>query len=200
MARLLNPRQEGRLMEQYGGERKPSIAKAVFIGGIVGAILSALPVLNGGNICCCLWYALGGLISVLIYRGASPFGVTSGIGALLGLVSGLITGIISGGIQISIFLAQVPASKFPQWKDDAINQLNQMASTDQYGPMKDIFNTYISILSSLTYETFVTYVIFVFAFVAIIGTIVALIAGTITAAVAGKKQAPLEEPPPYQPM
>jgi ABC-type dipeptide/oligopeptide/nickel transport system permease subunit len=172
----------------------------VFIGGIVGAVLSALPILGGGNICCCLWYALGGVIAVLIYRGGSSLGIGTGVGALLGFVSGFITGILSSCTQVFLFLHQVPESKFPQWKDDAINQLRQMASTDQYANMKDIFNTYIDIISNLSYETFVTYVIMVFASIAVIGIIVAMIAGTITAAVAGKKQAHLEEPPPYKPM
>jgi hypothetical protein len=63
-------------------------------GGLVIGVLSALPVVNLGNCCCCLWVIAGGMLAVYLRQQNSPFAVTSAEGALVGLMAGLIGGVV----------------------------------------------------------------------------------------------------------
>jgi hypothetical protein len=61
--------------------------KPAIIGGLVVGLLSAIPVVNFVNICCCLWAILGGLIASKIYINASPTPVKAGDGINAMLIS-----------------------------------------------------------------------------------------------------------------
>jgi hypothetical protein len=63
-------------------------------GGLVIGVRSALPIVNLGNCCCCLWVVAGGMLAVYLRQQNSPFAVTSAEGALVGLLAGLIGGVI----------------------------------------------------------------------------------------------------------
>jgi hypothetical protein len=72
---------------------------ALYAGLLIG-VLSALPIVNAGNCCCCLWVVAGGMLAVHLRQQNSPFAVTAAEGALVGLLAGLIGGVI--GVIISI--------------------------------------------------------------------------------------------------
>ncbi|MCU1263998.1 MAG: hypothetical protein JWM21_316 [Acidobacteria bacterium] len=78
--------------------------KPAIIGGLVVGLLSAIPVVNFVNICCCLWAILGGLIASKIYINASPTPVKAGDGAVLGVLSGVVGAAIYIVIGIPIAL------------------------------------------------------------------------------------------------
>lgn len=63
-------------------------------GGLVIGVLSALPIVNLGNCCCCLWVIAGGMLAVYLRQQNSPFAVTSAEGALVGLLAGLTGGVV----------------------------------------------------------------------------------------------------------
>jgi hypothetical protein len=69
-------------------------------GGLLIGVLSALPIVNAGNCCCCLWVVAGGALAVYLRQQNSPFAVTAAEGALVGLLAGLIGGVI--GVLLSI--------------------------------------------------------------------------------------------------
>jgi hypothetical protein len=64
--------------------------------------LSALPIVNAGNCCCCLWVVLGGMLAVYLRQQNSPFAVTSAEGALVGLMAGLIGGVVGTILSIPV--------------------------------------------------------------------------------------------------
>ena len=78
--------------------------KPALIGGVVIGILSIIPIVNLGNICCCLWAILGGLLATYLYVKNSPVPAKPGDGALLGVIAGAIAAVIVIvlGIPISI--------------------------------------------------------------------------------------------------
>ena len=80
------------------GRLQPALYGGLFIG-----VLSALPIVNLGNCCCCLWVVAGGMLAVYLRQQNAPFAVTSAEGALVGLMAGLIGGVI--GTIISIPMA-----------------------------------------------------------------------------------------------
>ena len=75
-------------------------------------MLSALPIVNLGNCCCCLWVVAGGMLAVYLRQQNSPFAVTSSEGALVGLLAGLFGGILGVVLSIPIEMAMgsVPAA------------------------------------------------------------------------------------------
>ena len=73
------------------GRLQPALYGGLFIG-----VLSALPLVNVGNCCCCLWVVCGGVLAVYLRQQNSPFAVTSAEGALVGLLAGLFGGVIGG--------------------------------------------------------------------------------------------------------
>jgi hypothetical protein len=64
--------------------------KPAIIGGVIVGLLSAIPFVNFGNICCCLWALLGGAVAAKLFIGSSSDRVSVGDGALVGVLSGLV--------------------------------------------------------------------------------------------------------------
>lgn len=78
--------------------------KPAMIGGVLIGLLSIIPIVNLGNICCCLWAILGGLLATYLYVKESPVPASAGDGAILGAIAGAVGAviIIILGIPISI--------------------------------------------------------------------------------------------------
>jgi hypothetical protein len=68
--------------------------KPAIIGGLVVGLLSAIPFVNIGNYCCCLWALLGGALASYMYIKSSPTPVKIGEGALLGVLAGAVGALI----------------------------------------------------------------------------------------------------------
>ena len=47
---------------------KPNYGQPALIGGLVMGVLSALPLVSAGNICCCLWVVTGGLVAAYLLQ------------------------------------------------------------------------------------------------------------------------------------
>ena len=77
-------------------------------GGLVIGVLSALPIVNLGNCCCCLWVIAGGMLAVYLRQQNSSFAVTSAEGALVGLLAGLIGGVVGAILSVPIEMMMGP--------------------------------------------------------------------------------------------
>jgi hypothetical protein len=69
-------------------------------GGLFIGVLSALPIINFGNCCCCLWVLAGGALTVYLRQQNSPYEVPASEGALLGLLAGFMGGVLSAILSI----------------------------------------------------------------------------------------------------
>jgi hypothetical protein len=78
------------------------------LGGLVLGVLSALPLVNLGNLCCCLWVLAGGGVAAwLLQRGqASP--ITLGDGAAVGFLAGLFGAIVWQALSLPVALITGP--------------------------------------------------------------------------------------------
>src|SRR5882724_11015635 len=78
--------------------------KPAMIGGVFIGLLSIIPIVNLGNVCCCLWAILGGLLATYLYVKNSPVPASAGDGAILGAIAGAVGAVIVIilGIPISI--------------------------------------------------------------------------------------------------
>jgi hypothetical protein len=85
------------------GRLQPALFGGLFIG-----VLSALPIVNLGNCCCCLWVVAGGALAVYLRQQNSPYAVNSSEGALMGLFAGLIGGVVGALISIPLMAVMGP--------------------------------------------------------------------------------------------
>ena len=85
------------------GRLQPALLGGLFIG-----VLSALPIINMGNCCCCLWVLGGGVLAVYLRQQNVPVALEASEGALLGLMAGVIGGVVWGVLSIPINLLLGP--------------------------------------------------------------------------------------------
>lgn len=78
------------------------------IGGVTVGVLSALPIVNLANICCCAWIVFGGGVSAYLLQQQRPAPISAGDGALVGLMAGAIGACVWLVIEIPLSLAMVP--------------------------------------------------------------------------------------------
>ena len=71
-------------------------------------VLSALPIVAFGNVCCCLWVVSGGAVSAYALQQRQTSGITPGEGALVGLLAGLIGTFIYVMLSVPISLFMAP--------------------------------------------------------------------------------------------
>jgi hypothetical protein len=71
-----------------------------FWGGLFIGVLSALPLVNAGNCCCCLWVICGGALAAYLRQQSSPVQIEVAEGALVGLMAGAIGGVIATVLSI----------------------------------------------------------------------------------------------------
>jgi len=76
---------------------QPALWGGVFIG-----VLSALPIVNFGNCCCCLWVICGGALAAHLRQQNSPLKIEAAEGALVGLMAGAIGGVIATVLSLPL--------------------------------------------------------------------------------------------------
>ena len=72
--------------------------KPALLGGLFVGLLSAIPVVNFANVCCCLWAILGGLLASYLYIKNSVTPARAGDGAIVGLLAG----VVGAGVYVII--------------------------------------------------------------------------------------------------
>jgi hypothetical protein len=85
--------------------------KPALIGGVVLGLLSVIPFVSAGNVCCCLWAILGGMLATYLYVKNSPTPATAGDGAILGALAGVVGAVISLILGIPIAYAMGPTMR-----------------------------------------------------------------------------------------
>jgi hypothetical protein len=90
---------------------KPNYAQPAFIGGLVMGVLSALPLVSAGNLCCCLWVVGGGALAAYLLQQNESGAITPGDGALVGLLAGLIGAVVQTLVGIPIGLLVAPMER-----------------------------------------------------------------------------------------
>jgi hypothetical protein len=81
------------------------------LGGLVTGVLSALPIVSAGNVCCCLWVVSGGLLSAYLLQQNQSSPITAGDGALVGLLAGVSGAFVQFALSIPIGLLVGPIER-----------------------------------------------------------------------------------------
>ena len=90
---------------------KAGYGQPALIGGAVMGVLSALPLVSAGNLCCCLWVVSGGLVGAYVLQQNQSAPITANDGALVGLLAGLIGASIYAVLSIPISILMEPIQR-----------------------------------------------------------------------------------------
>jgi hypothetical protein len=74
-------------------------------------VLSALPLVNVFNVCCCGWVICGGLVAAYVLQQNTAVMITPGDGALVGLLAGLMGAFIAVFVSIPIDILVGPMER-----------------------------------------------------------------------------------------
>jgi hypothetical protein len=74
-------------------------------------VLSALPIVAAGNLCCCLWVVSGGAIAAYILQQNQTTPIEPGDGALVGLLAGLAGAFVQFLVAIPIGIMVAPMER-----------------------------------------------------------------------------------------
>jgi hypothetical protein len=90
-------------------------------GGVTIGVLSALPVVSIGNLCCCLWIVTGGAVAAYLLQNNTEQPIELGDGALVGLLAGLFGAVAHAilSLPLSILLGPIQQRLFRQIVESA---------------------------------------------------------------------------------
>lgn len=71
------------------------------LGGLFIGVLSSLPIVSAGNLCCCLWVVSGGVLTAYLIQQGTPEPIQTSEAAIGGLVAGLV------GAVVSVLISQI---------------------------------------------------------------------------------------------
>jgi len=160
------------------------------IGGLVIGVLSALPIVNLLNVCCCAWVIAGGIVTAYLLQNASVVAITIGDGALGGLMAGVIGGVINAVLSIPVNLLMRPFQMrmMQQFMDNARDMPEGLRFFMERGMYGGAGGVAIAFISTLMLSL-------------VVGAIFATIGGMIGAAIfsRGKPTVSAAPPPPPPP-
>src|SRR5437867_538968 len=86
-------------------------------------VLSALPIIYLGNVCCCMWVVSGGLVAAFLLQQDQAAPITPADGALVGLLAGLAGAVVHLILSIPIDILMAPMERA------MLQRLAEMAGT-----------------------------------------------------------------------
>ena len=90
------------------------------LGGLFIGVLSALPIVNTANLCCCLWVVVGGGLTTYLLQQARPDPVEASEAAIFGLIAGLVGGVLYVAAT-AVILTGAMGAQFMDQIQDALN-------------------------------------------------------------------------------
>lgn len=90
---------------------KPNYVQPALIGGAVMGVLSALPLIYLGNLCCCMWIVSGGVVAAYVLQQNQTGPITPADGAIAGLLAGLVGACVHLVLAIPIDILMAPMER-----------------------------------------------------------------------------------------
>jgi len=86
----------------------PAKLQPALLGGVAIGVLSALPVINIVNLCCCAWVVAGGALASHLMQQNHPAPINAGDGAIVGLLAGTIGAMVGTILSVPIAMMLGP--------------------------------------------------------------------------------------------
>ena len=167
----------------------PAKLQPALLGGVAIGVLSALPVVNLVNFCCCAWVVFGGALAVYLMQQNYAAPVTAGDGAVVGLMAGAIGAVIGSLLSIPVALALGPFQA--QWVERVLQ-----GTQDMPPEVRSVFEQMRNGMAggALMGIGFIVSVLFSLCFYSVFGLL-----GGLLGAVMFRRNTPPPPPPPYAP-
>ena len=81
------------------------------VGGLVMGVLTGLPIVSAGNLCCCMWVIGGGVIAAYMLQQNEPMPITTADGAAVGLMAGVVGAFVYLILSIPISFLVAPMER-----------------------------------------------------------------------------------------
>jgi len=162
---------------------KPTFGQPALIGGVVMGVLSALPLISAGNLCCCLWVIAGGVVAAYLLQQNTAAPITPGDGAMVGLLAGLAGAVVQFIISIPISIMVAPMERA------MMQRVLEMAGT-MPPEMRDVIERYSGNDVALGFGLMVARRVIGLMFWLVVGGIFSTIGGLIGALIFKKDTPP----------
>ena len=153
------------------------------IGGVVLGVLSALPIVYLGNLCCCLWILGGGAVAAYVLQSNESAPITPADGALAGLLAGLAGAVIHFVLSVPIDIIVGP------WERKFGEQLLEMTNNPQ---MRDVLSRSLEQSANNGIAFVVVRRLFVLPFMLLVGSAFSTVGGVLGALMFRKPPAPAQ--------
>ena len=74
-------------------------------------VLGGLPIVSAGNLCCCMWVIMGGVIAAYVLQQNEAAPITTGDGATVGLFAGIVGAFVYLVISVPISFLVAPMER-----------------------------------------------------------------------------------------
>jgi hypothetical protein len=93
--------------------------QSALFGGLFIGVMSGLPLISAGNVCCCLWVIAGGVLAMHLQQKSQPTPVESSQAVLTGLIAGAVGAVIAGLLNLALLPLTGPLTQrlITQWVD-----------------------------------------------------------------------------------
>jgi hypothetical protein len=115
----------------------PKLTPALF-GGLFIGVLSSLPIIQKGNVCCCLWIVVGGVLAAWLMQQNTARPVTLGEGALVGLLAGIVgavTLVLINGSMALVFGVPPVLQEVKRGMENGARDAESRAFVEGIGPL-----------------------------------------------------------------
>jgi hypothetical protein len=106
----------------------PTKLQPALYGGAFIGVLSALPFVSAGNLCCCLWIISGGAVAAYLMQQNHPTPITIGDGAVGGFFSGIVGAVVYLVVSLPFSLILGPMQRQMM---DAMMRTNRQEIPDE---------------------------------------------------------------------
>jgi len=154
-------------------------------------VLSALPIVAVGNLCCCLWVISGGVVAAYLFQQNQTTPITPEDGALVGLLAGLLGAFVQLVVAIPIGILVAPIERV------MLQRMIEIAGT-MPPEMRDAIERYSSADGQGGIALMIVKQVVGLMFFLVVGAIFSTIGGVLGALVFKKQPPPgvIDIPPP----
>ena len=91
----------------------------MLVGALVMGVLSSLPLISAGNLCCCLWVICGGVAAAYVLQQGQADPINPADGAFVGFLSGLAGAVVYLVISLplNIIIGPMEREMLRRWVD-----------------------------------------------------------------------------------
>ncbi len=108
------------------------LQQPVLVGALVMGVLSGLPIISAGNVCCCLWVLGGGAVAAYVLQHNQIEPITPADGAFVGFLAGL-----GGAVIYLIISLPVDLMIGPMEREMVRRVFENMGGTEEFRAYTD---------------------------------------------------------------